>query len=552
MNLRHIVLFGSLVLALIPCSQLRAQGLGTEREQQQMRNMLAHEYVRRSAINLRLLRQPTRESFALAAAQLDYAAKLAEDDPDILRLLIESAEWADDRDLVMDGTRRLVRQDPTDLVAQLRLFDHAVRANQNSEERQQAYEHLLGPAGERLHDTVRSRLAYDAAVLAREAGDLERFTELLGQAVTFDSTNKPAAALAAAFHAGRRPDEPAEQLELLINLLYADPLDPVTPITIARHLLKHGAYEQAERFITAGIGILSTGNTQLSDTVFMVRVLSVWARGGDEEALAALDIYQSVITRAERERRLQALQEENDRKARFGEPYTPIDWSNPPFQDLVLDLPVSLQWLRAMLTDATDRRAMADVAAVKVIEGIDQFLVTARDSLVEAAEGGGVSGQFERAQYETARSDLTSLLGESILARLLFDTQVEEVPALLEEYLTDTEIRPVARKRFQGWLAFREGRMEEARTLLSEAGDDPLSELGLAMLAEQTEDRRQALRFYASVWKAQPETQIGLFAKSSLEQLLGRPAPALSELALEMNRIAAETVDDSLLTLFDE
>jgi tetratricopeptide (TPR) repeat protein len=550
MNLRHIALFGSLVLALIPCRPAGAQELGTELEQQQMRNMLAHEFVRRSTISLRSIRHPTRESFALAAARLDLAAALAEDDPDLLRLLIESAEWAEDRDLVMDGTRRLVRQDPTDLVAQLRLFDDRVRTTQNSEERLQAYEHLLGPAGKKLHDTVRSRLAYDAAILAREAGDLDRFTELLSQAVTLDSTNKPAAALSVAFHASRRPDQPAEHLELLLNLLHADPMDPATPTTIARHLLKHGAYEQAGRFIDAGIGLLGTGSTELSDTVFMIRVLAIWARGADDEALAALDIFQTVTSRAERDRRLLALDEENQRKARFGEPYTPIDWSNPPFQDLLLDLPVSLQWLRAMIAEATGREAMADVAAEKVISAIDEFVVTARVSLEEMEAIEGVTPAFKRAQVDTAQSDLTSLLGESILARVLFNHSLDEAPALLEEYLADEGVRPVARQRFQGWLLFRQGRLDEARSLLEQAGDDPLSQLGLALMAQEAGDTRQAVRLCAAVWKAQPETQIGLFAKSSLEQLLGRPAPALSEVALELGRLAAQGVGDDLLNLW--
>ncbi len=552
MNLRHIALFGSLVLALIPCLPAGAQELGTELEQQQMRKMLAHEFVRRSTISLRMLRHPTRESFALTAAQLDFAAKLADDDPDILRLLVESAEWAEDRELVMDGTRRLVRQDPTDLVAQLRLFDHRVRATQNSEERLRAYEHLLGPAGEKLHDTVRSRLAYDAAILAREAGDLERFAELLSQAVTLDSTNKPAAALTVAFHASRRPNQPAEHLELLLNLLHADPMDPATPTTIARHLLKHGAYEQAGRFIDASIGLLSTGSTELSDTVFMVRVLTIWARGSDEEALTALDVFQSIITRAERDHRLQALDAENQRKARFGEAYTPIDWNNPPFQDLVLELPVSLQWLRAMIAEATGRAAMADIAAEKVINAIDGFVVMARGTLEEVTAMEGVTPAFRRAQIDTAQSDLTSLLGESILARVLFNHNLEETPALLEEYLADELVRPVARQRFQGWLAFRQGRLDEARSLFEQAGDDSLAQLGLALLAQEAGDRPQAIRLYAAVWKTQPDTQIGLFAKSSLEQLRGRPAPALSEVALNLSRLAAQGVNDELLHLWQD
>ncbi len=553
---RQIAFLGLLLLLLVSppsvLAQVQSQSLDTQRERQATQEMFAQELVRRAVLAIQSERNPTRESYRLAARTLDVAAGLANDDPHILRLMIEAAGWADERELVIDGTRRLVAKDPTDLVAKLRLLDDAVRARQSGEERLAAYERLLGPDGENLHATIRSRLAYDAAVLAREQGDLERFTALLAQSIGFDATNKQAAALAAAFHAGRRADQPVEQLELLINLLHADPMDASTIIAIARHLLSHGAYAESGRFVGAAIGVLNTERTRLDDSTFMIRVLSLWADDRDSDALQALDNYQGALTVGERQRRLQLLEEENRRKQRFGEPFTPIDWNNPPFQDLVIDLPVSLEWLRAMIAQATERDAMAEVAAGKVIARLEQYVETARQDIETARQDETLAADVKRAQLETALSDLSSLLGESILVRVLFDVRLDEVPALLEEYLSDGRVRDAARHRFQGWLALRRGESEEANRHFEQAETDDLARLGMALLERQAGDSRQAIRHLAAVWKSQPDTQIGLFAKSQLEQMLGRPAPAFSETAVEMNRVAREQVGGDLLNLWSE
>jgi hypothetical protein len=159
---------------------------------------------------------------------------------------------------------------------------------------------------------------------------------------------------------------------------------------------------------------------------------------------------------------------------------------------------------------------------------------------------------MQQAQIATSQSDLSALLGEALLARLLFDVRVDEAPDLLESYLADDRVKEAARHRFQGWLALRQDRPEQAREHFQQAPDDPLSELGLALLEAEAGNRVSAVRLLADVWKSQPETQIGLFAKSELEQLLGRSAPALSEATREMSDIAAEGAGDDLLYLWSD
>ena len=515
-----------------------------QQELKQTRAMLGWELARRAVQPLRRQGEISREQFAFSAELLDIAADLAGDDPDLLRYMIEAASQAGDKDAVERGTARLTVADPDDQLAQLRLIAMYLDKRSSSEERLDAYQRLLGPAGDRLDPVIRSRLAYDAAVLWREQGDDEKFADYLTQAIQLDSTNKDAAALAVAYHAAKRPDEPVEHLELLLNLLYTDPVDSGTMLAVSRHLLNNGAYEQSVRFVRAAMDLLGKGQAQLDDSVFRLYVLAAWGAGKPDEALRYLDNYQDVLTTAERNRLLNERVAEIEKAKRFGEPYEPLDYEHLPFQDVIVDLPMMLDWLRLTIAAAAGHEAMADAAARRVIAGMDEQLKISRDAIDKSEK------QSER---DLLQADRYALISEAIMLRVLFNKDIEGARALFQDYSANPQLKQSARDRFEGWLLLREGKTEEAAKLLQAAGeDDTLAQIGLAVIDQQAGRSNAAAERYAAVWRREPGTQLGLYAMTRYELLLGHAAPSVSETADRMNQLAQDTIKDDLLRIWED
>ncbi|MBI1190306.1 MAG: hypothetical protein GC200_06450 [Tepidisphaera sp.] len=234
--------------------------------------LAAREVTRVALLDLRSLDSPQPGDFSIAAGLLSIAQEQAPSDADIVRRRIEAAYGAGDNALVDECTRRLVELDPKDTVAQLRYITSRIEQYQTAEQRLEAYDALTGPKGEALDASIRSRLALDACLLARERGDTPGFVDRLKKAISLDGTNKDAALLAYTYFADRVDDRQG-RLDLLTNLLYADPLDQKTIRLIRDEFAKAGAYQAAARFhrmlsaITLATGAQATEQQQLEGLV---------------------------------------------------------------------------------------------------------------------------------------------------------------------------------------------------------------------------------------------------------------------------------------------
>ncbi len=181
----------------------------------------------------------------MAGALLAAAQQYAPDNAEMLRWRIENARQAGDNAAITDLTRRLLDLDPNDTVAQLRYLSQRLQRIQTVEGRLAASDRLW--QNEAVDGAVRSQVALDAALLAREVGDDIGFEQRLQTSVQLDATNRTAADLMLSY-LGPKLDNPASRFELLLHVLYADPIDPETHRTIALALIESGAFAEARLF----------------------------------------------------------------------------------------------------------------------------------------------------------------------------------------------------------------------------------------------------------------------------------------------------------------
>ncbi|MEM9066737.1 MAG: hypothetical protein AAGB51_14755 [Planctomycetota bacterium] len=247
--------------------------------------------ARAALLDLRLRPAPTPSDARIARLALEIASDMSGaegGDPELIRLAIEAAHAAGDRDDVSRLTRELIRVDPSDTVAQLRWITDRIALEQRAEERLALVERFTTGDGARLPASVRSRLSLDGALLARELGREDTFTELLTRAVSLDATNKDAASLAYTTGTASGNLDTADELQLLSNLLLADPSDPTVLSWIAAELYRLGLSKRAQRFHDlAGAIVINDG----VDARFFQQQSDVieWSISGPETIIEAID-----------------------------------------------------------------------------------------------------------------------------------------------------------------------------------------------------------------------------------------------------------------------
>ena len=320
----------------------------------------AREAVRMALLDLRLHPEPTDEDFEIADILFSIAQERLPADAELARRRVEAAYRRGDADALREATRALVRIDPGDTIATLRLISMRIGDLQTAERRLAAYQRYLDEGASVLDASVRSRLALDAALLAREQADNQRFTQLLIQASRLDPTNKEAAAVAAAVFAERFPGDPGGAMELSANLLLSDPHDPNVHFSIARQCAEQGLFNQAERFHAMARRLVEADAGRLPFGRNAERIVLTWHRRGPQAPIAELG--ESLAQgRYRAQQRIEALRERGLPTADELQP-----------EDVRLALPLErIRVLAAMAAGDADEldRSLADASA-----SVDTFL----------------------------------------------------------------------------------------------------------------------------------------------------------------------------------
>jgi tetratricopeptide (TPR) repeat protein len=496
-------------------------------------HLAADQFVKALVTRLRLQASPTVDDFIQAAAGLRIARRLRPDDEELLRHEIQAWMSAGDDAKVFEGTEQLVRLNPLDTVAQLRLVTSRLRKLQDAPSRLAAYDRLTGDSGRVLDASIRSRLLLDAALLAREMGDEAGFVDRLTQATTLDATNKDAAALYSTYFLDRT-DDPLERADLLANVVLADPNDMNAHTNLARELFRQGAYKATRRFMSRAGDIAMSGAIEPGISDLFDRYLLVWMTEGDSEASAAIRLLEN--------RGLSTIREQRKRAERQG-----IDVGEEPESLVPQEIELTrlaLAWTRG------DEPAMAE-SARKVNARLDNQLSFMDKRQAPFDTLSPDEDLFLRAEVKLQRAS----------ARLWAATHLDECRNDLDALTSPTaanRLDEVAANRLLGWMslararaafrlastpgpwspsplaAFAQREFRRAAPLLDAAGNDPMARLGLGILAEEQGHRPLALKTYAALAIDHANTLVGCAAKKRVEAILGKPlAPTPTVRALE-------------------
>ena len=107
------------------------------------------------------------------------------------------------------------------------------------------YEQLLADGrSSKLDSRVAARLAFDAALLQRQLGDIEQFARWLAESVALDPSYPEAMSLAAGFFGDESADV-HRRAELLASTVLSNIRDSTTQVALAEFLLAYGDYKDA-------------------------------------------------------------------------------------------------------------------------------------------------------------------------------------------------------------------------------------------------------------------------------------------------------------------
>lgn len=454
---------------------------------------IAEYLVRDTLLDLGLRDAPTPADYELAANLLSLAYEIDPSNAEIARSIVEAAWLGGDGEMMLAATRQVIRDDPGDTVAQLRLVSSIINEQQTVEGRLALYERFLGDRGKSLDPSVRSRLALDAALLERETGNVRGFIERLHLATTLDVSNKAAASLAAQFYSNTGSD-PVSQLDYQFKLLLADPLDANVHMSIVRLLAKEGDYESAKRFLDNAITLFELESNRTPKAIEQVRIALDWQIYGAQHILDDLD---PVLAdrRAEAQSRIDS----------YIEAELPTDDLIKP-EDFRYDIGIDRMRLLAAY-NLGNGEEVADI-----LHDIDQ---TTNDQVVALSEVYRQRG----ANQSAVISQMVSLVLDFQIMRAIVGLEPEKIREDVKEMVDAAPSLGPYFKIIEPLALFAEGKYEESLEYADEFPGSTLIDLIRAMSYEHLGEPELAVPLYAKIKRENAVDAYGAFARSKLVAL---------------------------------
>ncbi len=451
---------------------------------------LAGYLSRTTLLDLGLRPSPTAADYQLAAVLFSIASEMDPQNPELPRAQVEAAWSAGDIDSMLEATRRVIRLDPKDTVAQLRLVSSVINNQQTLDGRLKLYERFLGPEGKSLDASVRSRLALDAALLEREQGNMNGFDDRLRQATTLDISNKPAASLAAQVYTEGSTDSMLI-FNYQLRLLYADPLDPNVHLTMAQVLAGQGAYTSARRFLKNSIDLYTLDTGRAPASITEVRIALDWQVDGPEKMLKDLnDVLDG--RRAEAQSRLDA----------YIEAQLPTDDLLKP-TDILYDLGVDKLRLLASYNLGDEELTKSVLADINI---------SVRKNAEVVREAMGRRGADSRALV----TRLIGLYTDQQVMRAISGVELDLVRRDMNQFIQMVPQLKAYFETLEPMALFAEGRYDEMLEDVKNRPPSAVLELLSALVHEKQGRTEQASKMYRKLALTQGLNAYGAFAQSRL------------------------------------
>lgn len=455
-------------------------------EQQRLR--LARVLTRTVLMDLRMNAEPTKDDYTLAAILLKDISTIVPNDAQVIRRWIEAAHAAGDEDMVMEATRALVKVDPSDTVAQLRLLTKRFSQIQIAKDRLNAYEQFLDKAGS-VDASVRSRIALDAALLARDIGSEEKFVALLTKATQLDSTNKPAAFLAYVYFSQRSPDDMG-RLELLSNLLMADPLDASVHVQIRDLLASRGSWSTAERFHAIANRILDAKQSAGLEQDVETLCLQMNSRGASP-ALASVS--ERLTIRRDAARAIFEQTKKSDEALAAVAP-----------EDIRLEIP--LEECRLVAAHAADNRDALNASITDMGKSAGLMIDILQDATRRPAD----------IDEAAAQEEVIETVYRLTMWRLLMNIEIDFAKNVVTQISEKMAADDLRKDRFTPWLSLRSGDAQAALTqsqeLIDAEKDDEWTLVCHALALEATGKSADAAEKLRTLCSVAPLTPLGAWA----------------------------------------
>ncbi|MFO0493377.1 MAG: hypothetical protein ACK51T_13215 [bacterium] len=448
----------------------------------------ARSLTRAVLVDLKSLASPGPADYQLAAALLQSAGELADSPADIYRLALAAAQEGGDTARVLELSRLLVKADPTDTVAQLQLIEARANASETAAGKLEVYSTVLGPRGVGVDPAVRSRVALQSALVKKQTGDSRGYAQDLTTATALDSSNKQAAALALEFFA-ERVDEPSANLELVTNLLLADPLDAQTHLMLADIFARSGAPLAALRFYALAEAILTRSGQALEPPQQAQRWVQIGNAQGPRQAMLQLT---ELIAAPRREAQLARKQAEQAKR---------------PLTDL--PDPATIR-LRPELERLRFAYALGLSDAPTIAESLADYAAYAADFTKDLPPGTPPAPP----EFELA------------FMRLLANVDAEKAAQDVARFV-QASVPAEVLARLQALTKHRAGDTPSAQAELQGIPDDTLAMLALAQIKIESKDNPQAIdTILTDISTRAPGTPAAAWAQTTYAQRTGKPIPA--------------------------
>ncbi|MCH2149226.1 MAG: hypothetical protein MK095_07310 [Phycisphaerales bacterium] len=510
--------FGFILLIVSSSTTLQAQPTGPDASdaRSEVAPPSSQDMVIRSRLAVELCRYASDmlavppislEAINSSSIFLNEAVRLDPSSVDIAYRALEVAILSEDQDMILAAVDHALKLDPADETVQLRRLVMAIDRFQLAEERVRAYEILLQPANQTsMGPALSARLAFQLALLYRRIGDQDQFGRWVGESMALDPSYSEAMAIGAGYFQARI-DDPVSTVELLVSLLMADLIDTSTPTVLANTLMEHGAYASAQRMYQLSISNLMASREVPSNNLLADYVLTEWANGEGAQALSS--IHERQMEMDQQYRMLTREQQPN---------LSPLDLAK-------LEAPISptLATIRAVIASDTDPDQASDAMSAAKESYLNAIGILESNS--------GVNGS-----PDSSRDQAAAML-ELAWLQLWLGDDVADAERRVSDAAAKSEMDDDARARFDGWILFRQGYLDDATSTLTPLTDsDPAAQLGLAMVQQEQGLLQDAAKNYLALARSASGTLIGIWSQHRLEQLLGSPVP-LSEEAAAMTSL---------------